>query len=626
MLKLRIRHYSLRQRMTLLGGYMALLIALFLSLLFYEHATYLEDHKMSIGIREAEVQLLNLRRYEKDFMARLKPDYLQKFESQSERMADKLDVWFADLTRSGFSHPEMEFLRKAMLTYRLNFLEYVEYRKQLGIYKNEGLHEQLNQASSALLDTFTEKNSDARPVMVRLQSLHQIFLLDPEDDVVHEFERLATGLQGRLGPGQAEQLRKYREVFQETVRISNLAGYSENEGAHFLLRKASHEMEARFSVLSDAVAGFVDQRYQKRIFLIIFCSIVLVAISAFVLWRIAYSIAMPLHQLKQDVEFLRHGRRDLVFEFESDEIGKIFASLRSFQNDLMQLDQMRAAEIEHQQMLLKEKQKLEQALSALKEAQGQLVQSEKLASLGSLVAGVAHEINTPLGIALTMGTTFSDHLKDFFRQMQAGQLRRSYVEEFQHDAEEGLQVMQTALHRAAHLIQSFKQVAVDQASEERRFFNLLQTVQGILQTMHHLVKRRALEIQVMIPEDIFLDSYPGPFGQVISNFINNALLHAFSEEKHGVITISAVQENEKILISFSDNGAGIPAKNLSRIFEPFFTTKLGQGGSGLGLNIVYNIVTGILEGEISVKSMPGEGTCFYLVLPLKVQSREIVDE
>jgi light-regulated signal transduction histidine kinase (bacteriophytochrome) len=107
-----------------------------------------------------------------------------------------------------------------------------------------------------------------------------------------------------------------------------------------------------------------------------------------------------------------------------------------------------------------------------------------------------------------MGTTFSDHLRDFFRQMQSGQLRRTYVEEFQRDAEEGLQVMQTALHRAAHLIQSFKQVAVDQASEERRVFSLQQTVQGILQTLHHMTKRRAIEIQVIIPENIFLDSYP----------------------------------------------------------------------------------------------------------------------
>lgn len=626
MLNLRIRHYSLRQRMSMLGGYLALVISLFLSLLFFEHSSYLEDHKTSLGISEAEVQLLNLRRYEKDFMARMKPELLSKFQVQSERMSDKLDQWFSDLSQTGFRHPDMELLRKAMLAYRLNFLEYVEYRKQLGIFKNEGLQEDLNQLSSALLNSLPEKNSDSRALLTRLQSLHQVFLFDPEDDVVHEFERQATVLQSKLSTVQAEKLRLYRDAFQEAVRISSLMGYNENDGAHYLLRRAAHDMEARFSVLSDAVATHVEQRYQKRVFLIICSSVLLVALSALVLWRIAFSIATPLRQLKQDVELLRQGRRDLVFEFESDEIGKVFSSLRSFQSDLAQLDQMRAAEKQHQQVLLKEKQKLEHALAALKEAQGQLIQSEKLASLGSLVAGVAHEINTPLGIALTMGTTFSDHLKVFFHQMQTGQLRRSYVEEFQHDAEEGLQVMQTALHRAAHLIQSFKQVAVDQASEERRFFNLLQTVQGILQTMHHMVKRRDLEIQVMIPEDIFLDSYPGPFGQVISNFINNALLHAFAEEQHGVITISAVQEDEKVFVSFSDNGAGIAEKNLSRIFEPFFTTKLGQGGSGLGLNIVYNIVTGILEGEISVKSVPGEGTCFYLMLPLKVHTKEIADE
>ncbi len=186
--------------------------------------------------------------------------------------------------------------------------------------------------------------------------------------------------------------------------------------------------------------------------------------------------------------------------------------------------------------------------------------------------------------------------------------------------------MQTALHRAAHLIQSFKQVAVDQASEERRVFSLQQTVQGILQTLHHMTKRRAIEIQVIIPENIFLDSYPGPFGQVISNLVNNTLLHAFTEDQSGTITISAIQEDQRVLLSFSDNGAGIPAKHLSRIFEPFFTTKLGQGGSGLGLNIVYNIVTGILGGEITVESEPGEGACFHLILPVTVPEKGAVHE
>ena len=280
MLKFRIRHYSLRQRMSLLGAFLALVIALFLSLLLYEHTAYQEDHQISLGIREAEVQLLNLRRNEKDFMARLKPEYLQKFEVQSEAMAANLDVWFAALTKTGYQHHDMELLRKALLTYRLNFFEYVEYRKQLGVYRNEALNEKLNQLSQQLQAAIPERHQDAQALAMRLYSLHQMFLMDPEDDPVHEFERLATSLQAKLNASQNQQLRQYREVFQEAVRISSLAGYNENEGAHYLLRKAAHEMEAHFSVLSDAVAVYVEQRYQKRIFLIICCSVLLNTIDA----------------------------------------------------------------------------------------------------------------------------------------------------------------------------------------------------------------------------------------------------------------------------------------------------------------------------------------------------------
>lgn len=621
-----IRHFSVRRRMAFLAAYFAVVIGTLLALLMYEHASYLEDHQMSMGMTESEIQLLNLRRDEKDFIARLKPEYLQKFETRSEALSDKIEQWFSVLEQAGFQSPKMRLLQRAMLTYRLNFLEYVEYRKQLGIYKNEGLSDELNQLSAQMIDTMPANGKELRASLIRMQSLHQLFLYDPQDDLIHEFERLATEIQPVMPAGHRQMFQSYREIFQNVVRISSLIGYSENEGTHYLLRKAAHEMEQHFQALSVLVSDFTAFRYIQRVSIILCCSALLILVSALVLRRVGHSISFPLRQLKTDVELLRQGRRDLIFEFESDEIGKVFASLREFQNDLAQLDDMREKDRAHQLDLLEEKKKLEEALEALKEAQSQLVQSEKLASLGSLVAGVAHEINTPLGIALTMGTTFSDHLRDFFRQMQSGQLRRTYVEEFQRDAEEGLQVMQTALHRAAHLIQSFKQVAVDQASEERRVFSLQQTVQGILQTLHHMTKRRAIEIQVMIPDNIFLDSYPGPFGQVISNLVNNTLLHAFTEDQSGTITISAIQEDQRVLLSFSDNGAGIPEKHLSRIFEPFFTTKLGQGGSGLGLNIVYNIVTGILGGEITVESEPGEGACFHLILPVTVPEKGAVHE
>jgi signal transduction histidine kinase len=244
------------------------------------------------------------------------------------------------------------------------------------------------------------------------------------------------------------------------------------------------------------------------------------------------------------------------------------------------------------------------------------VQSEKLAGLGALVAGISHELNTPLGNALTVATTLAEETRKLEQEIQSG-LKKSTLSTYLDTARTASEIIENNLHRAADLVSSFKQVAVDQGSSQRRRFNLKQNISELLRALQPILKRQDCRLTLEIGEDIELDSFPGPLSQVIANLINNALLHAFDNQHGGNIALSASADGpDHVAIVFSDNGKGIPTENLGRIFDPFFTTRLGQGGSGLGLNIVHNVVTGVLGGSIHVESELGKGTRFQLRLPL----------
>ncbi|APW41545.1 sensor histidine kinase [Rhodoferax saidenbachensis] len=256
------------------------------------------------------------------------------------------------------------------------------------------------------------------------------------------------------------------------------------------------------------------------------------------------------------------------------------------------------------------------ALDRLTAAQSELVRAEKMSALGSLVAGIAHELNTPIGNSLTVASTLQDHANSFTNEMAKG-LTRSRLEEFVGNIRQGSGILMRGLHQAAELVSSFKQVAVDQTSVNRRRFQLAETINEILLTLGPTMRKTSHTVSSQVASDITMESFPGPLGQVITNLINNALLHAFEGRQQGHITISAVAvDADWIKFTVQDDGVGIPPAHLARVFDPFFTTKLGQGGSGLGLNIVYNLVTKTLGGNIRVDSAPGQGACFTLTLPV----------
>ncbi len=255
-------------------------------------------------------------------------------------------------------------------------------------------------------------------------------------------------------------------------------------------------------------------------------------------------------------------------------------------------------------------------VAQLESAREQLVKSEKLAGLGALVAGVSHELNTPIGNALVAATTVHQKAKEFAAAVAQNNVSRKDLGNFVNTALEGADLTERSLRRAADLISSFKMVAVDRASERRRVFDLAGTVQDVLTTYYFLRKLHPESIDVAIEEGITMDSFPGPLVQVLSNLIDNALTHAFGPSENGKMVLrAAIERPGHIRIEFSDNGRGISQQHLKRVFDPFFTTKLGHGGSGLGLNIVNNIVEGVLGGSIRLESEIGRGSLFVLDLP-----------
>ncbi len=261
---------------------------------------------------------------------------------------------------------------------------------------------------------------------------------------------------------------------------------------------------------------------------------------------------------------------------------------------------------------------LGKAYDDLKQAQQTLVESEKMASLGSLVAGVAHEINTPIGISVTASSYLQERVADFKQHLEAKQLSRSYLNEFTQNLDESMQLLQGNLRRASELIASFKQVAVDQSSEARYNFSLADNLHQVVVSLGYKLKKSQCEVDIQCDPKLTLYSFPGSFTQIYSNLILNSIHHGFDDwDRPRKITIKVEQQGDELVIDYSDNGRGIPPEILPRIFDPFVTSKRGHGGSGLGTHIIYNLVVQLLRGRIHCASEPGQGAQFHIRLPIQ---------
>lgn len=258
----------------------------------------------------------------------------------------------------------------------------------------------------------------------------------------------------------------------------------------------------------------------------------------------------------------------------------------------------------------------ESTLEQLRTTQDALVESERLASLGELVAGVAHEVNTPVGNILMAATTLHDQARRFRGQVESGQIKRSELLQTVDTFSSASELIERNAERAATLISNFKQIAVDQVSEFSREFELGAYLGSIIGSLSPTLKHTPIRIDIDCPDPVRMKSYPGALAQCITNLVMNAVTHAFDEGQTGTIQVQAHALSDGVRIDITDNGKGIPESLQNRVFEPFFTTRLGQGGSGLGLAIVRNIVVAQLGGQISLTSQAGLGTTFSMVLPL----------
>ena len=267
------------------------------------------------------------------------------------------------------------------------------------------------------------------------------------------------------------------------------------------------------------------------------------------------------------------------------------------------------------------------ALNASLEAQMQdaLARSEARATLGTLIASVSHEMATPMGNSMMTASTLNAQAAQFEQQLEAGTLRRSELTQFVSQVRDGNTLLLRNLERAVSLLKNFRQVAADQASEQRRRFDLQDCLREIMDTLTPSLRRQRHQVQLEIPEGIAMDSYPGPLGQVLINLINNAYLHAFEGMEQGTVRVSASASDSQVTLVCTDDGRGIAPETLEKMFQPFFSTRIGRGGTGLGMTIVENLVKTTLGGKLEVASVLGQGTTITITLPLQAPEPRVDD-
>ncbi|WP_269633523.1 sensor histidine kinase [Pelomonas sp. BJYL3] len=345
----------------------------------------------------------------------------------------------------------------------------------------------------------------------------------------------------------------------------------------------------------------------------------------------------PMDKLSRAAEELAAGRLDQPLELlGEDEIARVGIAMERMRQALLRaFEDLRghASTLEDQVAqrtaeLTSANNELTMALANLKTAQRELVESEKLASLGRLVAGVAHELNTPLGNAMTVVSALGDRWAKLDQMLADNTpMRRSQLEELVKDTRRGQDILQRNVQKAADLVRDFKQVAIDQTTDSRRDFDLSQVVEDVLVMVEPSFKHTPFKIVTDLTRELEMSSYPGALGQVLTNLLMNALVHGFEGRDEGLVRVSCRPHgSDQVELVVEDDGRGMDASVVRKIFDPFFTTKLGKGGSGLGMHIVHNIVTNVLGGQIEVQSTPGQGSRMTMLMPRSAPLRSSAEE
>ncbi|HEV7634100.1 MAG TPA: ATP-binding protein [Bradyrhizobium sp.] len=403
----------------------------------------------------------------------------------------------------------------------------------------------------------------------------------------------------------SEQLASRTELLRNTIDASQAEAIGAIDGLSVKMRQREQKAQETF----DRTLGDISRRVLS--IAVIFLGIIM---SASVV--IALSIRLPLQQIMAAMHAITSGDygRRVQGTAARDEVGAMARAVEVFRENAI-------AKRKTEDELRASKEKAEGALLELNTAQQNLIDAERLAALGGLVAGVAHEVNNPIGISLTVASSFARRTETFEAELKsAAPLRRSRLEEFVRTARDAAQQLVANLHRAGELIQSFKQVAVDRSHAERRQFSLAEATDQIIASLRPVLKRAPVALSVDVPEGLVIDGYPGSYGQILTNLFLNAVNHAFADGRSGSISISAKPRGiDDIEIIFADNGAGMTPDVQRQAFDPFFTTRRNEGGTGLGLHIVYTLVTQQLGGRMMLDSRLGQGTTFRIIMPRAVK-------
>ena len=291
-----------------------------------------------------------------------------------------------------------------------------------------------------------------------------------------------------------------------------------------------------------------------------------------------------------------------------------FLQKRSENNKISVLNQ----EVSDKNTLLEQHiEELKITLENLRQTQNQLIQSEKLAALGGLVAGVAHEINTPVGISVTAASSLMEETDRIADHYKSDRISRAEFKDYMNTTSQSARLILSNMERTATMVQSFKQVSVDQSTEQQRRFNLKEYTEDVIRSLYPRIKGKKVQINLEIDEKIELNSYPGAFFQVLTNLVLNSFVHGFEGVEQGIITIAARLKGKELILEYHDDGKGIAKMNLDKVFDPFFTTNK-KAGTGLGLHIVYNIVNQKLNGSISCSSEKEKGVSFRMKIPVHI--------
>lgn len=336
-----------------------------------------------------------------------------------------------------------------------------------------------------------------------------------------------------------------------------------------------------------SVIVFQKQTDNITLVMLVIMFVFLITLCIFITFRlINKNILKPVLKIQQDMAQIAEGSLEVSIDIPTpNEIGELAGNINKM-------------------------------VRSLKYHQQRLDEDEKMAALGNLVAGVAHEINTPLGIGVTTSSYMQKVNNDSRTALNEGRFSKKDLIEYMETMNESLELLQYNLERGSNIIQSFKRIAVDQTSEEMEEFNVLQYINNVVISLIHEYKRSNHSIKVICDEAITINSYPGAFAQILTNFIMNSIVHAFKDMDNGSIVIEAYKDENRFILCYSDNGCGISEENKKNLFTPFFTTNKKMGGSGLGLSVVYNLVTKKLNGNISVESEEGKGITFVIKIPI----------